>query len=79
MARSTLHKQCGDKFAFLNQVIDVFHSTKSIIEYSIISISRKVQINVYALYAYHYRCELLALVVTFIIKYMTFSLLFMLT
>ena len=28
------------------------------------------------LYAYHYRCELLAFVLTYIIKYMTFSLLF---
>ena len=79
MARFTLHKQCGDKFAVLNQVIDVFHSKKSIIEYSIICISRKVQINVYALYAYHYRCQLLALVLTYIIKYKTFSLLFTLT
>ena len=42
-------------------------------------ISRKVQINVYALYAYHYRCELSAFVSTYIIKYMNFSLLFTLT
>ena len=31
------------------------------------------------LYAYHCRCELLAFVLTYIIKYMTFSLLFTLT
>ena len=42
-------------------------------------LSRKVQINVYALYVYHYRCELLAFVFTYIIKCVTFSLLFTLT
>ena len=29
------------------------------------------KINVYALYAYHYRCELLAFVLPYIIKYMS--------
>ena len=33
----------------------------------------------YALYVYHYRCELLAFVFTYIIKCVTFSLLFTLT
>ena len=46
------------------------------IEYSIVRISQKVQINVYVLL---YRCELLALVLTYLIKYMTFLLLFTLT
>ena len=49
---------------------------KSIIEYLL---SRKVQRNVHALYVYRYRCELLDFVFMYIIKHVTFSLLFMLT
>ena len=30
------NRECGDKFAVLKQVIDVFHRTKLIVEYSII-------------------------------------------
>ena len=58
VALSTLHKQCGNKSAVLNQVIDVFYSTNSIIEYSIMNNSEGSNKCVYALYAYHYRCEL---------------------
>ena len=46
---------------------------------TVLLLSRKVQINVYALYVYQYRCELLAFVFTYIIKCVTFSLLFTLT
>ena len=37
-------------------------------------LSWKVQIKVYALSVYHFRCQLLAFVFTYIIKYVTFSL-----